>query len=689
MIVMTNITHALKHEFHFSNWQAGSLDAFSFSGLAIGHYVAGFLADLKGRRLPIVLGYLGISLVGLFMTLASGYKSMVLLRIFHGIACGVGVPPAMSMIAEIMPSDWRPFMFIIFWSFTAVGETYAALGLIIFMPSLTESTSWKQAVLWSALPAFLMLLSSLARLQESAHWLAVRGHLVEARIVLEQMARMNQKLDVLKKLGTLPACSHDLSILYNVALFSVLASTGNIETFGLSNVWPELLRHEAHGLHEAVGPAVKLMFIVSVGIPVGVLCALISLSNAASHKIYIMIAGFLGCVGLTCILVFEHSSALLLTSMLITHMSGTLEYSVAMIWCEESFPTKVRASATGVVIFFGTLWSVTSPLLLTAVGEKGFILIAGVAFAMAPLAALPLQETHGPSASGIGAELQDFADEEDEEEDEIEEEDEDEIESSAPRRDGIQLSWAFSNGTIGAAMELSMIAGLLGAVPGVSFTSFYSSMGFIIHQSKDRSFFTKEMLLGNGIAVATHLFLRREEVEVEISVPFQKRLVSIFRRLVLSSLFLAVVNFFMAFCESEMSMLTLGSVQSFFNAILLNTSHALTKPLNRNGSVQLGFLSGALLPILTIPFTGFGPKSSLLSRLAFYLVPSSFCFLIGLLIWAYHRRVAMHLETAQTDDADADAPRNIADLAEAYKNFKETFYDATGSLHPRHEIRCA
>eukprot|EP00913_Durusdinium_trenchii_P011114 g10436.t1 len=223
------------------------------------------------------------------------------------------------------------------------------------------------------------------------------------------MARMNQKLDVLKKLGTLPACSHDLSILYNVAginsrgqhlgqgkafehaspaeiirillqpnilkmvaLFSVLASTGNIETFGLSNVWPELLRHEAHGgLHEAVGPAVKLMFIVSVGIPVGVLCALISLSNAASHKIYIMIAGFLGCVGLTCILVFEHSSALLLTSMLITHMSGTLEYSVAMIWCEESFPTKVRASATGVVIFFGTLWSVTSPLLLTAVGEKG------------------------------------------------------------------------------------------------------------------------------------------------------------------------------------------------------------------------------------------------------------------------------------------------------------------------------
>lgn len=118
-------------------------DAFSFTGLALGHSVAGFVADLKGRRLPMVLGYLGISLCSLFMTMASGYKSMVLLRVLHGFSCGLGVPPAMSMIAEIMPADWRPFMFITFWSFTAVGETYACSGLVAFMPNLQESC-WKQ-----------------------------------------------------------------------------------------------------------------------------------------------------------------------------------------------------------------------------------------------------------------------------------------------------------------------------------------------------------------------------------------------------------------------------------------------------------------------------------------------------------------------------------------------------------------
>lgn len=707
MIVMTNITHSLKHQFHLSSWQAGSLDAFSFTGLAVGHSVAGFLADLKGRRLPIVLGYLGISLLSLFMTMSSGYSSMVALRILHGIACGIGVPPAMSMIAEIMPSDWRPFMFIIFWSFTAVGETYAAAGMVIFMPELKED-SWKQVVLWSAFPAFAMLLLSVARLQESAHWLAVRGRLIEARIVLEQMAKLNGKLSILQKLGPPPA--YDLSLLYNVAgitarqttrdrekeeshesahaspsdilrilvqphllkmvvLFSILASVGNIQTFGLSNVWPELLRHDSHGL-QYLGPAQKLMLLVSVGIPVGGICALISNSKKASHRIYILFSGILGCVGLACVAAFEHSSLLLL-AMLITHMSGTLEYSVSMIFCEESFPTAIRASATGMVIFWGTLWSVASPLLLTAVGERGFIAIAGVAFAVAALAIVPLKETRGAELQDFAKHTSEAAEFDDEEEEESEDEDEDVGSSAAD----VQLSWLFANGTIGAAMELSMLSGLLGAVPGVSFTSFYSSMGFIIDRCKDRSFFTKEMLLGNGVAVVMLLLMPKIGPWMQRRFQLQR---SIFLRLVLSTHCLALVNLLMSLPEDEISMLVMGAVQSFLNAMVLNTSHSLAAAMtgNRRAWVQLGFLSGALLPVLTTPFTGFGPKSPLLSRVAFYAVPATFCFLMGLLLGVYHAKVKPHLErepeTAETVElGPSGASGNMAQLAEAYRRFEQ------------------
>ena len=66
------------------------------------------------------------------------------------------------------------------------------------------------------------------------------------------------------------------------------------------------------------------MLLVSVGIPVGGVCALISNSKKASHRIYILFSGLLGCIGLACVAAFEHSS-LLLVAMLITHMSGSPE----------------------------------------------------------------------------------------------------------------------------------------------------------------------------------------------------------------------------------------------------------------------------------------------------------------------------------------------------------------------------
>jgi len=712
MIVMTNVTHALKHEFQLSDWQAGSLDAFSFSGLAVGHYIAGFLADLKGRRLPMILAYLGMTLTGIFMTMASGYKSVVFLRLLHGAACGLGVPPAMSMIAEIIPSSWRQLMFVIFWSFTAVGETYAAFGLILFMPELIEDCCWKQVVLWSTLPAALMLLLSIARLQDSPHWLAVRGRLMEARVVLDQMAAMNRKENVLKKLGPPPV--HDLSGLYSnaainsrahaspggetghaspreilkilvqpailklVVLFSALASVGNIETFGMSNLWPEILRHEAVEAHTkgesvAASPAQKLALIVSLGIPVGVICALISFSKAASHRIYIMVAGVLGFAGILGVAAFLHAPAVLMAAMLVTHMSGTLGYAVAMIFCEESFPTDIRASATGIVIFWGTTWSVLSPLLLTAVGQSGFLAVAGVAFLVAVLAVQPLEETHG-------TELKDFVEDADED-------DTDATEASSPSRNSQHaldeaedsdesgmslveegearehLSMAFANGTIGAAIELDLLCGLLGAVPGLSFTSFYASMGFLIDKCRDRSFFAKEMLLGHSVAVPMLLVMPSLG-------PWLDRKIGILRslalRLPISIFSLCLVDLAMAFPEDEASMLAIGLGQSLLNVLVMGASSSLASKLKRSCLewVRLGFTSAALLPVLTTPFTGFGPKSPLLVRLCFYLPPAFLCLLIAVVSTCYHGAVTKNFHNAPNRG-------NLKDLIQAYKALED------------------
>ena len=183
----------------------------------------------------------------------------------------------------------------------------------------------------------------------------------------------------------------------------------------------------------------------------------------------------------------------------------------------------------------------------------------------------------------------------------------------------------------------------------------------------------KEMLLGNSIAVVVLLLMPKIGPWLQNTFQLQR---SIFLRLVLSTHCLALVNLLMALAEDEISMLLMGAVQSFLNAMVLNTSHSLAAAMNgnRRAWVQLGFLSGALLPVMTTPFTGFGPKSHLASRIAFYAVPASYCFIIGLLFGVYHRKVKPHLDNEESlDDALHLGPLgrgNMAELAEAYRRFE-------------------
>lgn len=495
---------------------------------------------------------------------------------------------------------------------------------------------------------------------------------------------------MLKKLG--PAPAHDFSNLYGVitaraghgpspqalyqrlvqpetlklvCLFSVLASVGNIETFGMSNVWPEMLREEAadehlHGhVSKVTPPAQKLALIVSIGIPVGMASALLSFSETASHRVYIVLAGLMGCAGILCASFLQHlqRAAILMAAILVTHMSGTLQYAVAMIFCEESFPTDIRASATGIVIFWGTLWSVFSPLLLTAVGEPGFLALAAAAFLVSAVCVLPLQETHR-------AELKDFVEEDGEnfEEGEAEaaEAAEEESELSEGETDTVggattvssqePTSVAFADGTLGAALELKLVFFLLGAVPGVSFTAFYSSMGFLIDRCRDRSFFAQEMLVGNGAVVLGLLLWTRLSA-------------SIFTRLVLGTFSLFLVDLLMAFPEHENVMLALGFLQGLLNVTVLSTILSLASELcdNCRSWVQLGFATGALLPVLAVPCTGFGPKSPLSVRLTYYLLPALFCLLAAMIYGGvYHRKVT------EVNRMGRRVKGNLADLVMAY-----------------------
>lgn len=730
LLTMASITHVLSKEFHYTDVQSAFIDATTLGGLALGGTVSGFVADLYGRRVAIVIAQVLMLLSCIFMTMSEGFISMVVFRLAHGISCGLGIPASMAMLSESFPTTWRTAAFILYWSCSALGEVYASAGMLLFMPELEEEGAWHKVVLWSAFPAMLVLCISVGCLQESVHWLSVHGYVVEARMVLDEIAYLNKAEHLLQKLGPHPrqslshmdGCSSinprsnrrsrlsaddsktgpSVAIIFrllgkadlvrNLLIFSVLAAVGNFVTLGLDGVWPELLRHESHDAKmQSISPALRLLMLGSLGFPAGVVCALVS-EFKKGHKLYIFLSGVLGSASCIAVMLSHQEFSVLMLGMIGSRMGGLLCYSVVLLCLEESFPTSIRSSATGLVLSVGVMCTLAAPFILYHAGERNFLGVAAGAFFLACIMAIPLSETKGQELNNFASEHEFNNLSEGHNVEKSKAKVEDVIgnasssrksstgNASSGRRSsnasadsdsepGVkklpQLSLFFYNGTLGASYELPLLFGLLGAAPGISFTHFYAGMGYYIDACRDRSIFAKQMLVGYcGLALMTPLL---PSLSAWVDCNF-KILRSVFLRIVFAILCLAFVDVLMPIPNTEPGIMALGFTQSVFNAIIIFAAKGIAERVESGSKssaslcVSLGFVIGTALPAFAHPFTRFGPKSDLKTRFVFYIIPAVMCLVIAKTYYSFHRAVGKCLE-----DDSGNFAESINDLAQAYR----------------------
>lgn len=95
----------------------------------------------------------------------------------------------------------RAVFFVFFQVFYTIGELYACVGMLLYMPDLASPMHWRMVSNWSSIPAFVFLSMSIVWMHETAHWLMVMGRVAEARAVLQHMAEMNGRGDVIEHLG--------------------------------------------------------------------------------------------------------------------------------------------------------------------------------------------------------------------------------------------------------------------------------------------------------------------------------------------------------------------------------------------------------------------------------------------------------------------------------------------------------
>ena len=165
---------------------AGWIAASALGGSLLGSVVLGRLADRIGRRRIFQASILWYALFTALTALSWGPGSLSAFRFLAGIGLGGMLVVDPSMLAEYLPPQKRGRYLVLLDFFWPVG-LLAATGLSwLFLEQVGGDWAWRYLFLAAAFPAFLAFAARLA-LPESPYWLARRGRTEEAAGVLDRI----------------------------------------------------------------------------------------------------------------------------------------------------------------------------------------------------------------------------------------------------------------------------------------------------------------------------------------------------------------------------------------------------------------------------------------------------------------------------------------------------------------------
>ncbi|KAK7071333.1 hypothetical protein SK128_003957 [Halocaridina rubra] len=166
-------------------WLRATVQSLYMVGMLIGSYLFGDLSDRFGRK-PIFLSALVIMVVvGVGHAVIPDYYSFTTLRLILGASLQGVFLVSYVMAMELVGKKRRVLVGVLAQAFYTLGYFMAA-----FLAWSIESWRWLQIAM--TLPA-LLFIPYYWIIPESSRWLITKGRTEEARVILEQAAKVNKK----------------------------------------------------------------------------------------------------------------------------------------------------------------------------------------------------------------------------------------------------------------------------------------------------------------------------------------------------------------------------------------------------------------------------------------------------------------------------------------------------------------
>lgn len=402
----------------------------AIAGCLVGAMVAGFFADLLGRRLLLLLAAI-VFLVSAYMTGAvDTFVPFLIARLIGGVAIGVASGMSPMYIAEVSPSSTRGRM-------VSINQLTIVLGILAAqivnwliaqpMPAgmdVPPIDSWNCQMGWrwmfwaEAFPAAVFLLLVLF-IPESPRWLMIKGQTEKAmevfsRIGGDEYARV--EIETIKAAENVAEERHGFTALFRKPYLSLIILGVIIAVFQqwcgtnvIFNYAQEIFANAGYDLGD------MLFNIVLTGITnvVFTFVALYAVDRIGRKVLMLIGAG--GLFGIYLILgccYYYHVSGVM---MVILVMLAIACYAMTLgpvtwVLLSEIFPNKVRGIAMAICTF--ALWTgcftltYSFPILNASLGSFGtFWLYSAICLAGMIYFIMKLPETKGKTLEEIEKEL--------------------------------------------------------------------------------------------------------------------------------------------------------------------------------------------------------------------------------------------------------------------------------------------
>ncbi|GLR46592.1 MFS transporter [Sphingomonas astaxanthinifaciens] len=317
---------------------AALLPLVALTGTTVGSFVWGWLADIYGRRVSILLSSILFASTAICGAMPAFEWNLVMCFLM-GCSAGGMLPVVYALLAEVMPPKHRSWVLVLVGGTGLVGGYLAASGAA----HLLEPVYGWRALWLQGFPSGLLLLALARFIPETPRFLAEQGR-------TEELKLMEQRFGLVPRPRAVPpadAASASAAHRKLTAALVVAALTWSFVNFGLLLWLPTDLQTRGFSAELASGILAKSSLLA---LPTILLCALcyarLSSKWTLVATIAVTLAGLVGAL-LPASLLTLQPVLIGVIALLIVGTNGTI--AVLLPYTAENYPLGSRGRATGLV----------------------------------------------------------------------------------------------------------------------------------------------------------------------------------------------------------------------------------------------------------------------------------------------------------------------------------------------------